>query len=171
MTYFKNMISKSSLAAGLSVSLAAFFLMALAPVFHGSAVGKITTKAKQAILLDADTGSVLFEKNADQLMPPASMSKLVTLGVLFDALKKGEISLDDQINFSVHAWRTGGAPSGTSAMMVPLNTSVKVSEIIQGITVQSGNDACIAVAEALSGSEEAFALRMTQGQGFLAVRS
>ncbi len=143
-------------------ALGAVWAVALVFPLVAPAEARITTKAKQAILLDADTGSVLFEKNADQLMPPASMSKLVTLGVLFDALKKGEISLDDDIVFSEHAWRTGGAPSGTSAMMVPLNTTVKVSQIIQGITVQSGNDACIAIAEALAGSEEAFALRMTQ---------
>ena len=141
--------------------LACGLVLAAMASWQSPAEARISTKAKQALLLDADTGSVLFEKNADKLLPPASMSKLVTLAVVFEALKQGELSLDDQINFSVHAWRTGGAPSGTSAMMVPLNTSVSVHEIIQGIAVQSGNDACIAIAEALSGTEEAFAQRMT----------
>lgn len=122
----------------------------------------MTTRAKQAILVDANTGAVLFQHNADELAPPASMSKLMTLAVIFRALKEGRIKPEDEILFSVNAWRTGGAPSGTSAMFVPVNTKEPLSEILKGIIIQSGNDACIAVAEAMAGSEAAFARMMTQ---------
>jgi len=120
------------------------------------AQAEFETKAKWAVLMDADTNSVLFEKNADELMPPASMSKLMTLAVIFQALKEERLSMDDEFSTSVYAWRTGGAPSGTSAMFVPLNKSATLGELLQGITVQSGNDACIIVAEGMSGSEHAF---------------
>ena len=129
---------------------------------RGKAKGEFQTKAKWVILIDADTSSVLFEKNADDLMPPASMSKLMTLAVIFRALKAGELSLDDEFSNSVYAWRTGGAPSGSSAMFVPLKASATLGELLQGITVQSGNDACIIVAEGMSGSEEAFSDVMTE---------
>jgi len=121
-----------------------------------------TSKAPRAILMDAGTGALLFQQNADDLAPPASMSKLMTLAVLFKAIKEGKVSMSDQYTMSVNAWRKGGAPSRTSAMMVPVNTTATVGELIQGIAVQSGNDACIAVAEAMAGSEPAFAKMMTQ---------
>ena len=121
----------------------------------------MTTRAKQAILVDANTGAVLFQHNADELAPPASMSKLMTLAVIFRALKEGRIKPEDEILFSVNAWRTGGAPSGTSAMFVPVNTKEPLSEVLKGIIIQSGNDACIAVAEAMAGTEAAFAKMMT----------
>jgi D-alanyl-D-alanine carboxypeptidase (penicillin-binding protein 5/6) len=137
-------------------------LIALLPVNAFATGGSsISTKARNAILMDDATGAVLFQQNADELAPPASMSKLMTLAVLFRSLKTGKTKLDDEFVMSEHAWRTGGAPSRTSAMMVPINTKTKVSELIQGIIVQSGNDACISVAEALAGSEEAFANMMT----------
>lgn len=126
------------------------------------AAGNFETKAKWAILMDASTNSVLFEKNANELMPPASMSKLMTLAVIFRSLKEGRLKLEDEFTTSVNAWRRGGAPSGTSAMFVPLNESATLGELLQGITVQSGNDACIIVAEGMSGSEEAFADVMTE---------
>ena len=103
--------------------------------------------------MDADANLVFYEKDADTLMPPASMSKLMTLAVVFRELKAGQIKLDDQFKVSEHAWRTGGAPSGSSAMFAPLNSTVSVSDLIQGITVQSGNDACIILAEGISGSK------------------
>jgi D-alanyl-D-alanine carboxypeptidase (penicillin-binding protein 5/6) len=122
--------------------------------------GTFETKAKHAILMDADANLVLFEKDADTLMPPASMSKLMTLAVVFRELKAGRLKLDDQFKVSEHAWRTGGAPSGSSAMFAPLNSMVSVEDLIQGITVQSGNDACIVLAEGIAGTEEAFAKQM-----------
>ncbi|MGL4396435.1 MAG: D-alanyl-D-alanine carboxypeptidase family protein [Hyphomicrobium sp.] len=123
--------------------------------------GQYVTKAKTAVLMDAGNGAILFQHRADDLVPPASMSKLVTLAVLFRAMKNGQLKGSDEILMSVNAWKTGGAPSGTSAMMVPVNTKVSVDEIIKGIAIQSGNDASIAIAEAMGGSEAAFAKAMT----------
>jgi serine-type D-Ala-D-Ala carboxypeptidase (penicillin-binding protein 5/6) len=124
--------------------------------------GTIETKAKHALLMDADANLVLFEKDADALVPPASMSKLMTLAVVFRELKAGHITLETEFPVSEHAWRTGGAPSGSSAMFAPLNSKVTISDLIQGITVQSGNDAAIILAEGISGSEDAFAKEMTK---------
>jgi D-alanyl-D-alanine carboxypeptidase (penicillin-binding protein 5/6) len=118
------------------------------------------TKAKHAIIMDSDANLVLYEKDADTQFVPASMSKLMTLAVVFRELKAGRIKLEDAFNVSEHAWRTGGAPSRTSAMFAPLNTAVPVDELIQGITVQSGNDACIILAEGIAGSEPAFVKMM-----------
>ncbi len=123
---------------------------------------EFTIKAGQAILIDADSGAVLFQHNPDELMSPASMSKLMTLAVAFRALKNGQIKPDDEFLMSEGAWRRGGAPSGTSAMMVPVNTRVRVEELLKGIIIQSGNDAAIAVAEGIAGSEDAFAKLMTE---------
>lgn len=119
------------------------------------------TKAKHAILMDAGADLVLFEKDADTLAPPASMSKLMTLAIVFRELKAGRLKLEDQFKVSEHAWRTGGAPSGGSAMFAPLNTMVTVSDLIQGVTVQSANDAAIILAEGIGGTEDAFAQQMT----------
>jgi D-alanyl-D-alanine carboxypeptidase (penicillin-binding protein 5/6) len=118
------------------------------------------TKAPRAILIDAATGATLFQQRADEPAPPASMSKLMTLAVLFRAMKEGHIHKTDEFTMSVNAWRNGGAPSGTSAMMVPVNTKVTVDELIQGIAVQSGNDAAMCVAEGMAGSISAFARMM-----------
>ncbi|GMV62112.1 MAG: hypothetical protein AMXMBFR74_12810 [Parvibaculum sp.] len=120
------------------------------------------TQAEYAILMDYDTGTVLWGKNADEQMHPASMSKLMTLEMLFNALDDGSVSMDDEFKISEHAWRAGGAASGSSTMFADLNTTVPVHAILRGIIVQSGNDACIATAEALSGSESAFAEAMTE---------
>ncbi|MEO1544150.1 MAG: D-alanyl-D-alanine carboxypeptidase family protein, partial [Pseudomonadota bacterium] len=120
------------------------------------------TKAKQAILIDHSTGAVLFQKNADNLVPPASMSKLMTLAVIFRALREGKLKLDDTFKVSENAWRTGGAPSGTSAMFAGLGKSISVEDLVKGIAIQSGNDACIVIAEGMSGSEAAFAKRMVK---------
>ena len=125
-------------------------------------VGGFDTKAKHAILMNVDADLIFYEKDADTLMSPASMSKLMTLAVVFRELKAGHIKLDDQFKVSEHAWRTGGAPSGSSAMFAPLNSTVSVEDLIRGVTVQSGNDACIILAEGISGSEDAFAKEMNK---------
>lgn len=130
----------------------------LAPSSHAA----FESRAPFAILVDADTRSVLYEKNADELMAPASMSKLMTATMIFKALKEGKLKLEDEIFISENAWRNGGAPSGTSAMFASINSKVALTDILQGIIVQSGNDASIAIAEAMSGSEEAFATEMTK---------
>jgi D-alanyl-D-alanine carboxypeptidase (penicillin-binding protein 5/6) len=122
----------------------------------------IGIRAPQAILMEAETGSVLFQRNADELVSPASMSKLALLAVVFKALKEGEVKLSDEYLVTENAWRKGGAPSGTSAMFVPIGTREKLEDLLKGIIVQSGNDAAIAVAENMAGSERVFAARMTE---------
>lgn len=114
------------------------------------------TSAKQAILIDLWSDTVLLEKNADTLVPPSSMTKLMTVYLLFERMKSGRITLDDRFAVSKKAWRMGG-----SKMFVPLGKRVRVEDLIRGIIVQSGNDASIVVAEALAGSEDAFAEMMT----------
>lgn len=123
---------------------------------------EFTTKARQAVLMDFETGSILFQVNGDELRPPASMSKLMTLAVVFKAMKEGQIKPDDEFVMSLNAWRRGGAPSRTAAMFVPLNTKARLSELLQGIIVQSGNDAAISLAEGISGSEDSFASKLNE---------
>ncbi len=120
------------------------------------------TPAKNAFLMDADTGYVMFNKDGDTPMPPASMSKLMTAYMLFEQLKDGKISLDDEFIVSENAWRKGGAKSGSSTMFLSPNERVKVRDLLRGIIVQSGNDACIVVAENMAGSEDVFASLMTK---------
>lgn len=144
-----------------ALGFAAALLLVVAPVLAQDKAGEYTTKARQAILMDHDSGAVLFQHNAEQRMSPASMSKLMTLAVLFKALKAGQVRPTDEFVMSENAWRKGGAPSGTSAMMVPVNQKARVDELILGIIVQSGNDAAMSVAEALAGSEAEFAKVMT----------
>jgi serine-type D-Ala-D-Ala carboxypeptidase (penicillin-binding protein 5/6) len=120
------------------------------------------SKARQAYLMDADSGAVLFQVAGEDLMYPASMSKLMTLAVLFRSLKEGTLKTTDEFVVSEGAWRRGGGPSGTSAMMIPLNSKVRLDELLPGIIIQSGNDACIVVAEGMAGSEDAFAKIMTE---------
>jgi D-alanyl-D-alanine carboxypeptidase (penicillin-binding protein 5/6) len=118
------------------------------------------TRAKAAVLLDADTGAILYQHNADELMPPASVSKLMTAAVVFRMLKDGKLRLGDEFTMSEHAWRTGGAPSRTSSMFVPINVAATIDELLQGMIIQSGNDAAICLAEGIAGNEDAFAKRM-----------
>jgi D-alanyl-D-alanine carboxypeptidase (penicillin-binding protein 5/6) len=130
-------------------------------VMAAAAQEVFVTKAEEAILIDVRTGRVMFEKDADTPVPPASMSKLMTMIMVFEGLKSGKLSLDQDILISEDAWRRGGASSGGSTMYAELNSRVKLGDIIQGIIVQSANDGCIAVAEAMAGSETLFAERMT----------
>ena len=121
-------------------------------IIKTSLVQAIETPAKQGILYDFETKSVLFEKNSDELMSPSSMSKIMTIYYLFKKIKDGEISIDDEFEVSKKAWKKGG-----SKMFVNLKSMVRVEDLIRGIIVQSGNDACIVVAEGISGSESIFA--------------
>ncbi len=122
----------------------------------------IETNAREAILIDADTGTVLFEKGADVSMPPASMSKLMTVYMVFQKLKNGALSLGDKFTVSENAWRKGGAKSGSSTMFLLPGEQPRVEDLLRGIIVQSGNDACIVIAEGVAGSEDAFAELMTE---------
>jgi len=142
--------------AGLSALFAAFAVALLTVGLAGPAIA-VETTAKQAILLDYTTGTVLFEKNADELMPPSSMTKMMTVYLLFERLAEGRLKLDDTFEVSEKAWRMGG-----SKMFVEVGKKVSVEDLIQGIVVQSGNDACVVVAEGLAGTEDAFATEMTQ---------
>ena len=121
------------------------------------AAPSIETAAKQALVLDFDTGTILLEKNADDLMPPSSMSKLMTAYMAFEAIKAGRVKMDDMLPVSEKAWRMQG-----SKMFVHVGDRVKIEDLLKGIIVQSGNDACIVVAEGLAGSEEAFAEKATK---------
>jgi D-alanyl-D-alanine carboxypeptidase (penicillin-binding protein 5/6) len=118
--------------------------------------------APYAILIDYESGTVLFEKNADQLMEPSSMAKLMTVEVVFQAIKEGRLGLDEEFLISENAWRRGGAPSHGSTMYAAIHSKVKVSDLLHGAIIQSGNDACIALAEGMAGSEAAFAEVMTK---------
>ncbi len=120
------------------------------------------SRAKQAILMDSGSGKVLFEKNADELMHPASMSKIMTAIMVFERLKSGRLSLDDEFSVSENAWRSGGATSGGSTMYAELNSRIRLEDLLKGVIVQSGNDACIIIAEGIAGSEAAFSDLMTQ---------
>ena len=122
----------------------------------------IETKASYALLLDAETGVALFEKNADARMSPASMSKLMTVLMAFEALESGAISADEEFFVSDDAWRRGGAGSGGSTMFLKARSRVSVLDLLRGVIIQSGNDACIALAEGMAGSEPAFAEIMTE---------
>jgi D-alanyl-D-alanine carboxypeptidase (penicillin-binding protein 5/6) len=113
--------------------------------------------APTAILIEGSSGSVLFEKNADELRAPSSMMKLMTAEVVFNAIKQGKIKLTDEFRISENAWRKGGAPSGGSTMFAAINSKVAVDDLLHGAIIQSGNDACIALAEGISGNERIFA--------------
>jgi D-alanyl-D-alanine carboxypeptidase (penicillin-binding protein 5/6) len=115
-------------------------------------LGPVDTLARHALIIDADTGAVLLEKNADERMPPSSMSKLMTMYVVFDMLKQGRLRLDQELPVSERAWRMGG-----SKMFVELGSSISVENLARGVIVQSGNDACVVLAEGISGSEQQFA--------------
>lgn len=155
----------SALIFKIGRGLAGLAMLALLTAsFAGRALAQsdFTIKARQAILMDADSGAVLFAHNADEEMYPASMSKIMTLIMIFKALKAGTLKLTDDFLVSEYAWRTGGAPSRTSAMMVPINTREPLEQLLKGIIVESGNDACIAVAEGMAGSEAIFAGKMEE---------
>jgi D-alanyl-D-alanine carboxypeptidase (penicillin-binding protein 5/6) len=116
--------------------------------------------APTAILIEATSGSVLFEKNADELRAPSSMMKLMTAEVVFNAVKQGNIKLTDEYRISENAWRRGGAPAGGSTMFAALNSKVSVDDLLHGAIIQSGNDSCIALAEGMAGNERSFATEM-----------
>jgi serine-type D-Ala-D-Ala carboxypeptidase (penicillin-binding protein 5/6) len=121
---------------------------------------ELEVDARHVILQDHKSGKILFEKNADDKIYPASMTKIMTAIVTFDLLKKGETSLDEKIIISEKAWRM--SQSGYSSMFIMLNDEVSVEDLLKGIIIVSGNDACVALAEGLSGSEEDFVILMNE---------
>ena len=118
--------------------------------------------APTAILIEASSGSVLFEKNADELRAPSSMMKLMTAEVVFHAIKQGDVKLTDEYHVSENAWRKGGAPAGGSTMFAAINSKIAVDDLLHGAIIQSGNDACMVLAEGIAGNERAFAEMMTK---------
>ncbi|PPD42508.1 MAG: D-alanyl-D-alanine carboxypeptidase [Methylocystis sp.] len=120
------------------------------------------TSAPQAILIDAGTNTVLFEKGADDLVPPASTVKILTAEMIFNSLREGRLKLDDELPVSEYAWRNGGAPSGGSAMFLKVNSKARIEDLLRGLVVDSGNDAALVLAEGVAGSEEAFVMRMNK---------
>ena len=130
-----------------------FCLLSLLLLFAApGTVSAFETSARAAIVLDFRTGEVLFEKNADEALPPASMSKLMTAYIVFERIKEGLLALDDTFIVSERAWRMGG-----SQMFLEVGDEVRLDDLLRGIIIQSGNDACVVVSEAVAGSEEAFA--------------
>lgn len=140
--------------------LAFFALFALIPARAQPELDPATqlqTNAPFALLMDFETGAVLFSKDGDRPMAPASMAKLMTVAILFEKLKHGELKLDDTFTVSERAWRLSVAGKNESSkMFVSIGSQIRVEDILRGIIVQSGNDACTVVAEHFSGSEEAF---------------
>lgn len=120
------------------------------------------TPAPHAIIMDYDTGLILFEKDARRPLPPASMTKIMTAEMIFQRLKDGRLTTDTEFTVSENAWRRGGAASGSSTMFLKPGSNVRVEDLLRGVIIQSGNDACIVLAEGISGSEAAFAEKMTE---------
>jgi serine-type D-Ala-D-Ala carboxypeptidase (penicillin-binding protein 5/6) len=118
--------------------------------------------APTAILIEASSGSVLFERNADELRAPSSMIKLMTTEVVFNAITQGNIKLTDEYHVSENAWRKGGAPAGGSTMFAAIHSKIAVNDLLRGAIIQSGNDACMVLAEGMAGNERAFAEIMTK---------
>jgi D-alanyl-D-alanine carboxypeptidase (penicillin-binding protein 5/6) len=144
---FKHSAAVLALIAGLGVNAA-----------HAG----IDIAAREFIIIDYQTGAVLDSREADERMPPSSMSKLMTAYMTFTALKQGRIKLEDEMTVSENAWKIGGAASGGSTMFLNPGDRVKVQDLLRGMIIQSGNDACIVLAENLAGSEEAFAEQMNK---------
>jgi len=135
-------------------------ILAIILIFSPNFAHCFKSDAEYALLIEYDTDQVLYEKNSRKKIYPASMSKLMTLYILFDYLDKNFISLDEKIFISENAWRKGGAVSDSSTMFAEVSSYISIENIIKGIVIQSGNDACIAISEAISGSEEIFSDEM-----------
>ena len=131
------------------------FILAISSNSHA-----IETSAKEAILLDYNSNEILFKKNENLKISPASLTKIMTSIIAFDLIKKGELKLDEKIIVSTKAWRM--SKSGYSSMFIMPNDKITVENLLKGIIVASGNDACIALAEGIAGSEESFALMMNE---------
>ncbi len=139
----------------------AFILLALAPSTQA-----MDTAAREAVIMDYASGDILLDKNSLEKMPPSSMSKLMTLYVMFDRLKRGKLKLEDKFHVSEKAWKMEG-----SRMYLQVDTDVKVEDIIRGIIVQSGNDACVTAAEGIAGTEEEFVKLMNEMAGDIGLKA
>jgi serine-type D-Ala-D-Ala carboxypeptidase (penicillin-binding protein 5/6) len=163
--YLENRAGRAVIFIFLFRVLRGFALAALVvvPMSSGPARAQLfETRATQAFMIDAETGTILFSKDPDTLIPPASLAKLMTMEVVFHAIKAGRLSLDDTFQVSENAWRKGGAASGGSTMFAKLKSVIRLEDLIKGVVVQSANDGCIIIAEGMAGSEENFAGLMTE---------
>lgn len=149
---------RAGLAGGWLVAVMVLVVAGIGP----AAAQLFESKARQAFMIDAGTGTILFAREPDAPFPPASLAKLMTMEVVFHAISSGRLTLDDTFHVSENAWRTGGAPSRTSTMFAELGSSVRVEDLIQGVIVQSANDGCIVLAEGMAGSEVDFARLMNE---------
>ena len=127
-------------------------------LFETNSNAEFNIKAKTAILQDFLSGEILYEKEPDLMIFPASMTKIMTTIVAFDLLKTGDISLDDKFIVSENAWRLSQA--GYSSMFIMVGDEISVENLLKGIIVASGNDSCVALAEGIAGTEEEFAILM-----------
>ncbi|MDB5643464.1 MAG: D-alanyl-D-alanine carboxypeptidase DacF [Hyphomicrobiales bacterium] len=153
--------------AGRAVSIvfglmAGVFLCAVSGAGALRAQQAFQTPVGNAILMDFDSKSVLFEKNADQLVSPASLAKMMTAEIVFHELREGRLTLDRTFTVSENAWRRGGAPAGGSAMFAAVRSQIKLEDLLRGLIIMSGNDAAITIAEGIAGTEENFAGLMTR---------
>jgi D-alanyl-D-alanine carboxypeptidase (penicillin-binding protein 5/6) len=156
---YRASVSRAAIVAPMLLAV-----ITLANAANGTVSGvkkdEYQTSAPYAILLDSDNGTVLFEKAADTPTAPSSMAKLMTAEIVFNEIVQGRLKPDDEFVISEDAWRRGGAPSRTSSMFAPIHSKVMVSDLLQGLIVQSANDAAIALAQGISGNETAFAIQM-----------
>jgi D-alanyl-D-alanine carboxypeptidase (penicillin-binding protein 5/6) len=148
-------------AIGLGAELGAEFALAATPTMTAKK-GEFQVSVPNAILIEPKSDAILFEKNADQPVEPASLAKLMTLEFVFHQIKEGKLKLTDQFTISENAWRKGGAPSRGSTMFAAIHSQVGVEDLIRGIVVDSANDACMAIAEGLAGNEAAFGQMLTK---------
>ncbi len=150
----------------------AYFICAilLAPPLWAQSAS-FETDAPHAVIMDHDSGIILFEKNARGAIAPASMTKIMTADIVFEQIKSGKLALTDTFRVSEDAWRRGGVKSGSSTMFLDVNSDVSVENLLRGVIIQSGNDACIALAEGIAGTEAAFAAMMTQRAQALGLKS
>jgi serine-type D-Ala-D-Ala carboxypeptidase (penicillin-binding protein 5/6) len=156
-------VAACMLAAALCAGLAAAMTVArAAPSATATKNDSFQTSAPDAILIEPESNSVLFEKNGDQPVAPASVAKLMTLEFAFNEIKQGRAKLDDAFTISENAWRKGGAPSHGPTMFAAIHSQVSLENLIQGIIVDSANDACIAIAEGFAGNESAFGVLLTK---------
>lgn len=141
--------------------LSLFSAAALLAVIPVAGAQNFETAAPHAVIMDAKSGQILFEKDADRPMAPASMTKIMTASLVFDRIRDGSVTPDTMFKVSEEAWRRGGVKSGSSTMFLDVGSEVSVRDLLKGVIIQSGNDACIVLAEGIAGSETAFAQMMT----------
>lgn len=142
----------------LSLASVVFIALSVMPV----SAQLYQSRAQQALLIDMETGSILFQQDAERAAPPASLTKTMTAAIVFDAIKRREISLATEFKVSEYAWRTGGAPARGSTMFAELGSDISVENLLRGMIIQSGNDSAIVLAEGLSGNVDTFAKRMNE---------